>query len=223
MKLLQVTENTQFMRLRITFAKTDAMRFTSHLDLHRTWERTLRRARLPLLYSKGYNPHPRINLASALPLGFTGENEVIDIWLEEKQPLPKIKTDIISKTPPGIQVHQVQEIGLRAPALQKQLAASEYIITFPEPIPDLHMHCQEMLNAEQIMRERRGKTYDLRPLILELRILSNDNTAQQRLLAILTAQEGATGRPDEVINALGASPLAARVHRNKLVFQSNSP
>ena len=65
-------------RLRIVFAKTEAMRYTSHLDLHRTWERTIRRANLPLAYSQGYNPHPRINLASALPLGFTSDCEVVE-------------------------------------------------------------------------------------------------------------------------------------------------
>ncbi len=58
-------------RLRLTFAKTAAMRYTGHLDLHTTWERTLRRARLPLAYSQGFHPQPKIQLASALPLGFT--------------------------------------------------------------------------------------------------------------------------------------------------------
>jgi radical SAM-linked protein len=71
------------MRLRITFAKTEAMRFTGHLDLHRTWERCFRRARLPLAYTQGFNPHPRLNLAAALPLGFTSQGEMIDAWLEQ--------------------------------------------------------------------------------------------------------------------------------------------
>ena len=74
------------MRVRITFAKTDAMRFTGHLDLHRAWERTFRRAGLPLAYTQGFSPHPRINLASALPLGFTSERELVDIWLEQELP-----------------------------------------------------------------------------------------------------------------------------------------
>jgi radical SAM-linked protein len=70
------------MRIQITFSKTGAMRFTGHLDLHRAWERTFRRAALPLAYSQGYNPRPKMNLASALPLGFTSECEVIDVRLE---------------------------------------------------------------------------------------------------------------------------------------------
>ena len=59
------------MRIRVTFAKTEPMRFTSHLDLFRAWERTFRRAGLPILFSQGYNPRPRMQLAAALPLGFT--------------------------------------------------------------------------------------------------------------------------------------------------------
>lgn len=78
------------MRLRLTFAKTDAMRFTGNLDLHRTWERTIRRAGLPLAYSQGFHPQPRLNLASALPLGFTSQFEMVDVWLENEMPLEQI-------------------------------------------------------------------------------------------------------------------------------------
>jgi len=98
------------MRLRITFAKTDAMRFTSHLDLHKTWERTLRRANLPLAYSQGFNPHPHINLASALPLGFTGEAEVVDIWLDQTLLVPQIASDLERAAPPGIKISKIQEM-----------------------------------------------------------------------------------------------------------------
>ena len=75
------------MRLRITFHKTAAMRYTGHLDLHKTWERTIRRARLPLAYSQGYHPQPRLNVASALPLGFTSECELLDLWLADEVPI----------------------------------------------------------------------------------------------------------------------------------------
>ncbi len=58
------------MRARITFSKQGALRYTGHLDLHRLWERAMRRADLPLSYSQGFHPQPKISLASALPLGF---------------------------------------------------------------------------------------------------------------------------------------------------------
>ena len=71
------------MRLRITFSKSGALRYTGHLDLQTTWERTLRRAGLPLAYTHGFHPGPRIQIASALPLGFIGRAEIVDIWLDE--------------------------------------------------------------------------------------------------------------------------------------------
>ena len=58
------------MRVRLTFTKQGALRYTGHLDLHKILERSIRRAKLPLAYSQGYHPQPKINLAAALPLGF---------------------------------------------------------------------------------------------------------------------------------------------------------
>lgn len=207
------------MRLRITFAKTDAMRFTSHLDLHRTWERTMRRAGLPLAYSQGFNPHPKINLASALPLGFTGEGEVVDIWLEQDLPVDEIETRLEQAAPPGVQISRIQAIDERTPTLQTELEASEFTVIFLDPVQELDERLEELLAAESLMRERRGKTYDLRPLIRVLHRLPDDETGQARLFARLTAHEGATGRPEEVISALGASPSATRVHRTRLIFR----
>jgi len=99
------------MRLRIHFAKTEAMRYTGHLDLHRAWERTFRRAMLPLAYSQGFRPHPRINLGCALPLGFTSQDEVVDIWLEQSNPIQEIESALQSAIPPGIQL-QVEQTGI---------------------------------------------------------------------------------------------------------------
>ncbi len=84
-------DQNQPQRVRILFAKTDAMRFIGNLDLHKAWERSCRRAGLPLAYSQGYNPQPKLNLASALPLGFTSQAELIDIWLEQVLPLAAIE------------------------------------------------------------------------------------------------------------------------------------
>jgi radical SAM-linked protein len=206
------------MRLRITFAKTDAMRFTSHLDLYRTWERTMRRAKLPLAYSQGFRPHPRINLASALPLGFTGEEEIVDIWLEQELPLDAIQAALHQAAPPGILVLRVEEIEAAAPTLQTQLEASEFTITFLDPLPDLDARLEILLSSETLARERRGKAYDLRPLIQDIQRLPDDVEGHQRLRARLIAQEGATGRPEEVIFALGSKPQDARVHRERLIF-----
>ncbi|HEX9028091.1 MAG TPA: TIGR03936 family radical SAM-associated protein [Anaerolineales bacterium] len=206
------------MRIRITFSKTDAMRFTGHLDLYRTWERTLRRAGLPLAYSQGFNPHPRINLAAALPLGFTSQGDILDVGLEQDLTAPDIESALRQAAPPGIRIEQVQVIDDHLPTLQAVLQASEFTITFLEPFPELDASLAELLQAETLPRERRGKSYDLRRLVLELRRLPDDEQGHSRLFARLTAREGATGRPEEVVAALGAVPEQTRVHRSRLVF-----
>jgi len=207
------------MRYRIKFSKKEVIRFTGHLDLHRSWERTFRRAVLPLAYSRGYNPRPRIQLASALPLGFTSQAEYLDFWLERSVPVDKIRTSIIAALPPGLEIHSVEPVDLRAPALQTMLIASDFIITFLDPFQAIGEKCSEILKAERLKRERRGKSYDLRPLIIELHSLEDDHNGCQRLFTRLSASEGATGRPEELILALGGEPEASRVHRTCLIFQ----
>jgi len=207
-------------RLRITFAKTPAMRFTGHLDLHRAWERTFRRAGLPLAYSEGFNPHPRLNLGSALPLGFTGEGEVIDVWLEQDLPLPDIQAALQRALPPGLHVTHIEPVDLHLPALQTELEASEFHVTFLEPFPELAERASALLSAASLPRQRRERDYDLRPLVLDLRILPPDSSGRLQLILRLVAREGATGRPEEVLEVLGYDPQLARIHRTRLLFRS---
>lgn len=207
------------MRLRITFAKTEEMRYTGHLDLHRTWERIFRRAGLPLAYSQGYHPQPRINLASALPLGFTSQAEIADIWLEESLPLEQIAQALTRALPPGLQIIDIQDVPTTLPSLQTQVVAAEYIVTLLDPIDQLDNRLQEILSAASLPRERRNKIYDLRPLILELERQPNDTQGRHCLCMKLAAEDSATGRPEEVLQALDIAPESARVHRTRLFFR----
>lgn len=205
------------MRIRIRFAKTSAMRFTGHLDLFRTWERTIRRAGLPLAYSQGFNPHPKMALACALPLGFTSEAEVIDIWLETDGDLSAVQGALEKAAPPGIQIQALEEVDSRLPALQTVVDTAEYEITLLEACPKLDERLAALLASETLPRQRRGKDYDLRPLIESVERLDDDpRTGFARMRAVLAAREAATGRPEELLEALGIDPLAARVHRTKL-------
>jgi radical SAM-linked protein len=207
------------MRVRITFAKTSAMRFTGHLDLHRTWERTVRRAGLPLAYSQGYSPHPRINLASALPLSFTSDCELVDIWLEEQLPTQDIHSALEEAAPPGMRILEVTAVDDHLPTLQTILEASDFTVTFLDPVGDLEVGCRELLDSQQLPRQWRGKPYDLRPLLLGLQLLPEDDQGRLRLALRLSAREGATGRPEEVVSALGYLPESTRVHRERLIFK----
>jgi len=207
------------MRLRVTFSKTEAMRYTGHLDLYRTLERMLRRSGLPLAYSQGFKPHPRIVLASALPLGYTSQCEVVDIWLEQDLPLPYIQEALHKAAPPGLQVLAVTEVDSRAPALPAQVVASEYLVKFLSPLPGIESRLAELWNSSSLPRKRREKNYDLRPLIQEIELLPCDQADTPCLRLVLLAREGATGRPEEVVLALGGTPEKTRIHRTRLIFQ----
>ncbi len=195
------------------------MRFTGHLDLHRTWERTFRRASLPLEYSHGFHPQPRINLACALPLGFTSQSEVADAWLQADFPVADIRDALSRAVPPGIEILDVEEIDPHLPALQTQVLSAEYLITLLDYTATLDERITELLSNSSLPRERRGKAYDLRPLIEELRRLPNDEQGRPRLLVRLAARAGATGRPEELLTALNIIPESARVHRTRLFFE----
>jgi radical SAM-linked protein len=206
------------MRVRIHFAKTDAMRFTGHLDLFRTWERTIRRASLPLSYTLGYRPGPKMNLAAALPLGFTSDCELIDIWLDYEIGLEEIKSALIQAAPPGIIIFDLESVDPRGPSLQSMMAISEYRITLYEELTDLAQRIDELMSSDTLIRRWREKEYDLRHLIQFLEIDREVDSGHQTLKVQLSAKEGATGRPEEIILALGGNPHTSRVHRTQLVF-----
>jgi radical SAM-linked protein len=207
------------MRLRLTYAKTDAMRFTGHLDVHRTLYRTLMRANLPITFSEGFTRRPKLVMAGALPLGCTSDCELADLWLDESMPLDEIAAAIRRAAPPGLRLLALEELDPTAPKAQNQVVSADYEITLFDPLPDLEQNIAHLLAAETSPRERKGKKYDLRPLILALQPLPDDEDGRQRLKMTLRAQDSATGRPDEVVAQLGGDPLGARYHRTALHLQ----
>ena len=207
-------------RIRITFSKTDSMRYIGHLDLFRSWERTFRRSGLPLAYSQGFHPQPRLNLACALPLGFTSECELLDAWLECVKPLHQIQQTIEAVLPPGLIVHGMDLIDLQAPALQTQVASTVYLITFLENIPDLNERLKRIKSAEHLFRQRHNKSYDLRPLIEDMTFFPCDEDGNHCLRIQLSARESATGRPEELLDEMGIEFETTRIHREKLIFRS---
>jgi radical SAM-linked protein len=207
-------------RLRITFSKNEAMRFTGHLDLHRTLERTFRRALLPVAYSKGFNPRPRLNLASALPLGFTSQGELAEVWLEEARPLEEIKQGLDESAPPGLTFLALEEIPDGTPKLPNLLRAAIYDVELDRAPADLEGRVAALLAVEALTRERKGKRYDLRPLIESLELHWEDDGERARLSMRLDARPGATGRPDEVLAALELPIDESHIRRRQLVLES---
>lgn len=201
------------MRVRLTFTKQGALRYTGHLDLHKIIERSIRRARLPLAYSQGYHPQPRINLAAALPLGFSSRAEVMDIWLN--QAVEDVISSLQGRVPPGLIILDAKPVDDRAPSLQSQVIGAEYEveITEAQSASGLSEKVASVLASESIPRVRRKKAYDLRPLVEELTLITDD-----KLFMRLSARAGATGRPEEVLDVMGIPIENARIERTKLLF-----
>ena len=204
------------MRIRITFSKLGALRYTGHLDLHKLWERTARRAELPLAYSQGFHPQPKMNIAAALPLGFSSRCEVLDMRLEHDIPLDGLREKLQETLPTGIQVTKVESVDERAPTLQTQVLSAEYEVSLAEAGfgSEVKRKIESVLASASIIRTRREKEYDLRPLIEGLDLLDG------KILMKLAAREGATGRPEEVLAELGIAFEDTRIERINLLFQA---
>ncbi len=105
-------------RLRIKFNRGEELKFISHLDITRLWQRAFVRAGVPLAYSQGFNPHPQISLAAPLPVGVTGEAELMDIYCVRNVSPPSFTQSVNRELPEGIQIVQTQQVNPVLPALQ---------------------------------------------------------------------------------------------------------
>jgi radical SAM-linked protein len=224
------------MRLRVTFSKSGTLRYTGHLDLHTIWERTIRRAGLPLAYTQGFHPGPKIQLASALPLGIIGCAEIADIWLNETEQNQETSYQemLQSAAPPGLIISSVEIVDEHAPALQTEVIAADYLVTLLDPVDRsaLSKDIANLLETSSLIRERRGKTYDLRPLIESLELVAVPANGEEssvtatgvglpfcQIYMRLSARQAATGRPEQVLEALAIPFETTRIERTRLVFK----
>jgi radical SAM-linked protein len=210
-------------RYRIQYQRGNELRYVGNLDMQLGWERTLRRARLPVAFSQGFNARPRFHMAAALPLGFTSNCEILDLWLNEPLEPDEVAQRIQASAPPGLMIGATAIIPLNLPALQTQVSAAEYHAVLRE-VPDgldLAQAVQTVLSSPTLPRVWRGKPYDLRSLITSLELCETQEGEYPTLRMHLSAREGATGRPEEVLSALGIDATTARVARIRLVIPEN--
>jgi len=207
-------------RCRITYQKTESLRYTGNLDVQKIWERFVRRAGLPVAYSQGFHPQARIQQACPLPLGFLSIGEQLDLFLDDDNlTAPQIAAQLASAPYPGITITEIHLVDLISPSLASRLVSAEYRVEFLDPVilSDLHEKVVAILTAPQLLRSRRDKSYDLRPLIERLEIEADGAPV---LCMQLSARQSATGRPDEVVSSLGYDPFSARYTRTGLIFTS---
>jgi radical SAM-linked protein len=211
-------------RIRITYAKGQLLRYISHLDLARTWERAFRRAGLPVAYSQGFNPRPRFQLAAALPVGVAGREELLDVWLTESLMPTEVLFRLRPVLPEGLEVVDAEEVDRKVASLQSQVRAADYVVvvTSEEPVEAIQIRVQALLAAPTLLRQRHHKgkqqTYDLRPLIQEVSV--EDGGGNERILQMrLQASPQGAGRADQVLDALGLSLAIHTIERTNLHFE----
>jgi radical SAM-linked protein len=215
--------NPQSLRYRITFATRRTLAYVSVLELGKIWERSLRRAGMPLKYSQGYNPRPRLHFAAPLPVGCGCEADLMDVWLETPVDPEAMLTALTDSVSPDLSVIDVRAVPENDAALSEQLTAAEYRVWLrdvPEEVAQSAV--TDFLDSPSFSLPKRGhkyrgKTYDLRPLVEELR-LEDTPTPWIGLWMRLHARPGATGRPDEVLKALNFSDVPRRCTRTRLIL-----
>jgi radical SAM-linked protein len=190
-------------RVRIRFTKQDDLRWISHRDLIRLWERLFRRAGVSLSMTEGFHPKPRMNFPSALAVGIAGTDEMLEVDLAADYSADSLRSIIAPELPPGMTLGEIEVL----PAPDRKAQAKS--VTFEVAIPtgrreSLARRIEEVLQSESLPIEREGRKtpLDLRPLIGELSVTA-DGVLQMRLIV---DREG-SARPREVLESLGVADL----------------
>jgi radical SAM-linked protein len=185
-------------RVRVRYEKTGKPRFISAIDLGRVWERALRVADLPIAFSEGFSPHPRISFSDALPLGYASTGEYAELVFAAPILLEPAIATLNAAFPPGVRVRQAVEVVEGAPKLAQWLRASCWDMTYADPAA-LPAAVDGARAAETlpVARERKGPgvTIDLRPAIHRI-------TADHGLVRVVLHHVEPAVRPCEVHRAL---------------------
>ncbi len=213
-------------RLRIRFRRGEELKYISHLDLLRLWQRALNRAGIRLAYSEGFNPHPRMSLAVPLALGVTSEAELMDIFLEKWSSPHAFTAAIERQLPEGIEILQTYNIAMTLPSLQSQVTFSEYAVevTADKSREEIEISLESLLQAESLpwqhQRDTGPRKYDLRKLIDDLWIIDCHGDSVTIGMKLRCDSSG-SGRPEQVAAALGFTDYPESIHRTKLYLKTN--
>jgi radical SAM-linked protein len=215
-------------RLRIRYAKRGRLRFTSHRDIQRAFERALRRAAVPMAYSAGFSPHPKISWAGAAPTGTASEAEYVEIAVARRVDPLRLRADLDAALPPDLDILEVVEA--TTPSLTDQLEASVWQIELPETDPaEVKRAVDAFLAAESVEVERLMKTgmrtFDTRSAVVSLSVVDGSVQAGHKfsspacaILRVVVRHATPAVRPDDVLTGLGSvgglvPPVTPRVTR----------
>ncbi len=213
-------------RLRVRYAKRGRLRFTSHRDFSRAFERAVFRARVPMAYSSGFNPHPRISYAGAAPTGSASEAEYLELALAEVVVPADVHAMLDEALPPGLDVLEVVESP--GGSLADLLEASRWRLDLDADREATTAAVERFLAADEALVERMTKKgmreFDARGAVVSLEVLPADDSGRTSLDVVLRHGTPAV-RPDDVLRGLeavaglaaGEAPLMTRLAQGPLV------
>ncbi|MEC4983276.1 MAG: TIGR03960 family B12-binding radical SAM protein [Oscillatoria sp. PMC 1068.18] len=220
-------------RLRIWFGKQGEMRLVSHLDLVRLFDRAIRRAALPISFTGGYHPGPRISIASALSLGNSSSGEIVDFELTEHLEIELFREKLAAQLPKDLPLYQVTEIDLKAPAANKLLDKSEYLLTVEvanATLEEWQTWIDAVINSSEIWWEKTTKSRKKRQINLRERLFELQLEAYQNDRVILRylgscRQDGTLLQPENVIYMLEEKSQRdlqlLHAHRQQLILENS--
>ena len=209
--------------LRLKFSRGEEVKYISHLSLMRLWERALRRAEIPLAYSEGFSPHPRISMAAPLPIGVTSEAELMDLILNKPFSPYSLICNMAQQLPLGIDILEAQQLPLGIPSLQSQLRYAEYRVEVKasKSFEEMQAAIVNLLRTEclpwQHMRDTGLRHYDLRALIEHLWVVGWHSSIFTLGMRLRCGSQG-SGRPEQVTLALGLTDYPDSIHRTRLLL-----
>jgi radical SAM-linked protein len=203
-------------RLRLRYAKRGRLRFSSHRDFQRSFERALRRADVPMAYSAGFSPHPRISYANAAPTGAASEAEYVEIAVTQRCDPPRVRAALDAALPPGLDVVEVVEA--RTPGLADRLEASVWQVELPGVEPDVAAAAVATFLAAPAVEVQRltkngMRTFDARGAVVRAEVVDGDAPGSSApgaqaeggacaILQVVVRHTTPAVRPDDVLAAL---------------------
>ncbi len=222
-------------RIRVRFGKIGEMALVSHLDLVRLFDRAVRRGALPISFTGGYHPGPRISMANALSLGITSHGEIVDFELTERMKIEEFRQVLAAQLPSDIPLYEVEEIPLKSLAATRLLEQAEYLITVESyeliTVEQWHYWIEQINNCSEINWEKTTKSgkksvVNLRDRLFSLSLESHhtDNSVVLKYKGSCR-NDGTMLQPEQVIYMLEKVSQQElqllRVHRQQLILTEN--
>lgn len=230
-----VPNTTKVQRLRVWFGKQGNMALVSHLDLIRLFDRVVRRAGLPIAFTGGFHPMPRISVATALALGATSSGEIADFELTVPVALDTFREQLVREMPTDIPIYDVEQIDLKTPAATQLLETAEYLITVAALEEVTPIQWQEWIDTikakdqlwyEHTTKSGKSQLINLRDRLFELELVETHKGIAESISVIRYVgsyrQDGFLLRPEQILFMLGMVASGEfqllHIHRNRLIL-----